>query len=86
MPERRYYYTVRMSSWTHSPEDFNKFMEWARGQKGFWWNHMSGPLNTFAFWAYPSIVNAALEEQGWYAHSLSIDVGRGAVPEEEREP
>jgi len=81
---KRYHYTVRMSSWTHSHEDFHKFMQWARSQKDFWWNHIGGSLEAFAFWAYPSIVNEMLEEQGWYAHALSIDVGKGAIPEEER--
>jgi len=84
MTTRRYHYTVRMSSWTHSKEDFSKFREWARGQKDFWWNHMGGHLDTFSFWAYPEVVTELFEEQGWYAHSLSIDVGKGAIPEEER--
>jgi hypothetical protein len=83
--QKRYHYTVRMSSWTHSKEDFDKFREWAHTpQKDFWWNYMSGPLAAFSFWAYPNEVAKVLEEQGWYAHALSIDVGKGAVPEEER--
>ncbi len=82
---QRYHYTVRMSSWTHSKEDFNTLMGWAReAGKDFWWNHMGGPLNTFSFWAYPEEVIAAFEEQGWYVHALSIGVGKGAIPEKER--
>jgi len=81
---KRYHYTVRMSSWTHSKEDFNKFRRWAQAQKDFWWNHMGGNLNTFSFWAYPNELKDVLEEQGWYARALSIDVGAGATPEEER--
>ncbi len=81
--EKRYHYSVRMSSWTHSKEDFNKFQTWAKGQKDFWWNHMGGDLNLFAFWAYPKDVVEICKQQGWYPHALSIDVGKGAIPEEE---
>lgn len=84
MTPKRYHYTVRMMSWTHSPEDFHKLREWARENcKGFWWNYVDGGFAAFAFWAYPSEVNDILEQQGWYAHALSIDVGKGAIPEEE---
>ena len=81
---QRYHYSVRMISWTHSPEDFSKFRTWASEQKDFWWNHMSGHLEIFSFWAYPKDVPELLEQQGWYAPALSIDVGKGAIPEEER--
>ena len=85
MTSRRYHYTVRMASWTHSKEDFGKFREWTRkSTKDFWWNHMSGDLDTFSFWAYPNVVTDLFEQQGWYPQSLSIDVGKGAIPEEER--
>jgi len=84
MPQRRYHYTTRMASWTHSPEDFQKLRTWASKQKDFWTNLMGGNLACFAFWAYPKDVVEIFEQQGWYLSALSIDVGRDAVPEEER--
>jgi len=82
--DKRYHYTVRMISWPHSKEEFSKFLTWAKGQRGFWWNHMGGTLNIFAFWAYPKDIAEVCEQQGWYPNALSIDVGKGALPEEER--
>lgn len=79
-----YHYTVRMISWPHSKEDFSKFRKWARGQKGFWWNHMGGYLDIFSFWASPEEVAKLFDEQGWDCYALSIDVGKGATPEEDR--
>jgi len=81
---KRYHYTARMVRWTHSPEDFRRFRSWARGQKDFWWNYLSGNLAAFSFWAYPDDVKDLFEEQGWYIPSLSINVTKSAVPEEER--
>ncbi len=81
---RRYHYTVRMISWTHSKKDYEKFRRWAQDQESFWWNHLGGNYAIFSFWAYPNIINDLLEQQGWYTHALSIDVGVGALPEEER--
>ena len=81
---QRYHYTVRKASWAHSEEEFQKLRKWASSQKSFWTNFMDGSLACFAFWARPKDVAEAFEQEGWYPSSLSIDVGRGALPEEER--
>lgn len=60
--EKPYKYKVRRSSWMYSDRAYDELKKWARNQVGYWWNHMSGPLETFVFWARPDELEEALLE------------------------
>ena len=58
----KYHYSARKASWPYSDEAFRKLSRWAHTQTRFWRNHVSGPLETFTFWATPEAVEEVFDE------------------------
>ena len=66
--ELGYHYAVMGISWTHNPSKWSLLKDWAMTRRDFWWNHMSGSMEIFAFYSIPRELKEFCD-----GHGISFD-------------